>query len=71
MTKYHVGCGLARIYAGTFKKPGEWKEKSDVTDDAVAAVAQYLLSSRSGFKFNYDGVRYRLGVTEVYPNIEM
>ncbi len=43
MADYHVGCGLAGIYAGTIKKPGEWKSKSDVTDEALRAVAEYML----------------------------
>lgn len=44
MTKYHVGCGMAAIYAGTIKKPGEWKTKSPVTDEALRAVAEYMMS---------------------------
>ena len=43
MAEYHVGCGLAGIYAGTIKKPGEWKCKSEVTDEALRAVAEYML----------------------------
>lgn len=32
MPEYHVGLGLAGIYAGTLKKNGEeWINKSDVT----------------------------------------
>ena len=30
MTKYHVGCGMAGIYAWTIKKPGEWKTKQAI-----------------------------------------
>ena len=43
MTEYHVGCGLAGIYAGTFRKPGEWKDKSECTDEAIGAVFEYML----------------------------
>lgn len=43
MVEYHVGCGLAGIYAGTFKKPGEWKNKSEVTAEAMRSVAEFML----------------------------
>ena len=43
MAEYHVGCGLARIYAGTIKKPGEWKNKSEVTAEALRSVAEYMV----------------------------
>lgn len=43
MAEYHVGCGLAGIYAGTIKKPVEWKSKSEVTDEALRSVAEYML----------------------------
>lgn len=43
MAEYHVGCGLAGIYAGILKKNGkEWLHKSNVTREALSAVAQYL-----------------------------
>lgn len=47
MAEYHVGCGLAGIYAGTLNpktKDGyqTWKNKSDVTEEAISAVAQYF-----------------------------
>lgn len=42
MTEYHVGCGMAGIYAGTLNKQGtEWLNKSDVTEEARQAVIQY------------------------------
>jgi len=43
MAEYHVGCGMAAIYAGTCSKPGVWKSKSPVTDEALRAVADYML----------------------------
>lgn len=43
MAEYHVGCGLAGIYAGTIKKPGEWKNKSEVTSEAMRSVAEFML----------------------------
>ena len=43
MAQYHVGCGIAGIYAGTLKKSGdEWLNKSDVTNEAINSVAQYM-----------------------------
>lgn len=42
MAEYHVGCGLAGIYAGTILRPGVWKNKSNVTDEALCAVAEYM-----------------------------
>lgn len=43
MAEYHVGCGLAGIYAGTLKKNGrEWQSKSDVTNEAIDSVRDYL-----------------------------
>lgn len=42
MSEYHVGCGCFGIYAGIIKKPGEWKNKSEVTDEALCAVRDYL-----------------------------
>ena len=46
MAEYHVGCGLfGTIYAGTMMKQRKdglqlWRSKSDVTDEAVKAIAQ-------------------------------
>lgn len=43
MANYHVGCGIAGIYAGTLKKNGiEWLNKSDVTNEAINAVVQHM-----------------------------
>lgn len=42
MAEYHVGCGLAGIYAGTLNKQGtEWLTKSEVTEEARQAVILY------------------------------
>lgn len=66
MTEYHVGCGAFGIYAGTLKPNGEeWRNKSDVTDEAISAAAQYLLQNDESMTFTYKDKRYRLGVTEV------
>lgn len=45
MAEYHVGCGAFAIYAGTVKANGkEWKDKTRVTDEAVEAVRDWLVS---------------------------
>jgi hypothetical protein len=50
MSEYHVSCGMFGIYAGTVKKNGtEWKDKTRVTDEAIEAVRDWLLS---GTQFN-------------------
>ena len=42
MAEYHVGCGIAGIYAGTLSKQGtEWLTKSEVTEEARKAVILY------------------------------
>jgi len=43
MAEYHVGCGIAGIYAGITNKDGTaWKNKSEVTIEALQAVALYI-----------------------------
>lgn len=43
MAEYHVSAGIFGIYAGKINKNGtEWLEKSDVTDEALCAVRDYL-----------------------------
>lgn len=66
MAEYHVGCGAFGIYAGTLKSNGiEWRNKSDVTDEAISATAQYLLQHNESKLFIYKDKLYRLGATEV------
>ena len=65
MTEYHVGCGAFGIYAGTLNKNGNmWRNKSDVTDEATNAVAQYLLQENMVMNFSYNGKNYCLKVEE-------
>ena len=65
MAQYHVGCGIAGIYAGTLKKNSiEWLNKSCVTDEALVSVMQYLVENHKTVKFNYFGKAYVLAVTE-------
>lgn len=66
MAEYHVGCGMTRIYAGTLNKKGNlWTNKSDVTDEATRAVAQYLLENEKALEFDYLGRRYALACFRV------
>lgn len=46
MAEYHVGCGIAGIYTGTLKKTrkDEWQSKSEVTDEAIKAVATWMFN---------------------------
>lgn len=56
MAEYHVGCGMfGNIYAGTMAPPRKdglkmWRNKSDVTDEAVSAVLSHFITEmeRSG-----------------------
>lgn len=65
MAEYHVGCGAFGIYAGTLNKNKTmWQNKSEVTDEAVSAVAQFLLQEDESMVFEYHGKKYRLCVVE-------
>ena len=50
MTEYHVSAGIfGEIYAGTLMpkkdgKPQMWRNKSVVTDEAICAVRDYMMS---------------------------
>lgn len=66
MADYHVGCGIAGIYAGTLNKTKtKWKDKSDVTDETFRAVAEYCAESGEIMTFSLHGKRYKLMVVEV------
>lgn len=68
MTEYHVGCGMSGILAGTVRdyKDGRrvWAHKSDVTDEAIGAVAGYLLDYDLEIEFSRNGREYVLKVEE-------
>lgn len=69
MAKYHVGCGLSGIYAGTLMKNGiMWLNKSIVTREALSASAQYLLEQGLFYKFEYRGKKYRMTIFEEVSN---
>ena len=50
MAEYHVGCGVFGIYAGTLEPRNKslWKNKSEVTDEAIEAVRDYMVSDLLG-----------------------
>lgn len=66
MAEYHVGCGIAGIYAGTLKSNGyEWRNKSCVTNEALDAAAQYLFDRHKEVRFTKDGKRYAMRIVEL------
>lgn len=70
MSEYHIGCGAFGIYAGILNKNKTmWKNKSKVTNEALDAVAQYLLQENMVMNFDYKNKKYCLKVEEV-NNIE-
>lgn len=60
MAEYHVGCGAFGIYAGTLEPRNKtlWRNKSDVTHEALCAVAQHLLFEGKEFRFQHKGEWY-------------
>lgn len=60
--EYHVKCEPEAIYAGTMTESGDFKQKSPVTDEAMVAVAQWLMMKRITMSFMMDGKRYRMVV---------
>ena len=62
--KYHVGLGVFGIYAGTLKNKEEWKDKSEVTREAIDAVAEFLLINEKESRFKWQGKKYVMRVEE-------
>lgn len=50
MAEYHVGCGAFGIYAGTLNSKNKtmWQNKSEVTDEAINAVRDYMVQEFLG-----------------------
>lgn len=75
MAEYHVGCGAFGIYAGTLnsKNKSLWQNKSEVTDEAINAVRDYMVQDcldgldgkhSGGYKWKLkDGRTVKLTVT--------
>lgn len=66
MAEYHVGVGLAGIYAGTLKANGmEWRNKSLVTNEVLCCAAEYLEMNQKEFRFTLHGERFALRVVPI------
>lgn len=65
MAEYHVGVGITGIFAGRITKTNKWICRSDVTDEALSAVAQFLLEHKEAMEFSYHDKRYMLSVNLV------
>ena len=49
MAEYHVGCGAFGIYAGTLNKNKTmWQNKTEVTEEAIGAVMDYMVQDLLG-----------------------
>ena len=59
MSEYHVGCGIASIYAGRLNKKGDmWLSKSDVTQEALGSVFDYLYTNKKELRAKIKGKEY-------------
>ena len=68
MAEYHVHAGLFGIYAGTVNPKGDtWRNKSEVTREALSAAAQFLLENEKEYRFqrNSDEKWYVLKVVKL------
>lgn len=66
MPDYHVGCGAFGIYAGTLNRNKTlWQNKSKVTNEAICAVAEYMLQENKRMRFEKNGKVFELKVQEV------
>ncbi len=70
MAEYHVGCGIAGIYAGTLNKNGAtWRNKTNVTIEALDAVAEYLYQNKKELRFSKGGKGYALRIVELEVDV--
>lgn len=70
MAEYHVGAGLFGIYAGTLNPKGDiWRNRSEVTREALCASAQYLLENDKEYRFQRksDGKWFAMRISEIEP----
>ena len=66
MANYHVGCGIAGIYAGILNKKGDmWINKSDVTQEVLNCAFEYLYSNEKEIKATIDGKRYAMRIVPI------
>ena len=63
MTEYHVGCGMLGIYAGRLNKKGDqWLSKSDVTEEAIHSVFDYLYTNKREIRAKVNGKEYSMRI---------
>ena len=71
MAEYHVGCGIAGIYAGTLNKKGDmWVNKSLVTNEVLNCAFEYLYTNEKEFRATINGKRDAMRIvpiTEIEP----
>lgn len=66
MANYHVGCGIAGIYAGTLNKKGNmWTNKSLVTNEVLNCAFEYLYTNEKEFRATIDGKRYAMRIVPI------
>ena len=72
MSEYHVGCGAFGIYAGILNRKDKtlWQNKTEVTHEALCAVAQHLLLHEKEFRFRHKGKWYVMRVEEMTEGAE-
>lgn len=63
MTEYHVGCGITSIYAGRLNKKGDqWLSKSDVTEEVLNSVFDYLYTNKKELRAKVNGKEYAMRI---------
>lgn len=72
MAEYHVGCGITAIFAGTLEPRNKtrWRDKSNVTNEALCASAQYLISNEKEFRFQYKDDWYAMRIEKLEEDEE-
>lgn len=66
MAEYHVGRGIAGIYAGTLNKKGDmWVNKSDVTDEVLNCAFEYLYINEKEFRATINDVEYAMRIVPI------
>ena len=66
MAEYHVGYGIAGIYAGTLNKKGDmWVNKSLVTNEVLGCAFDYLYTNEKEYRANIDGIEYAMRIVPI------
>ena len=66
MAEYHVGCGVAGIYAGRLNKYKDmWVSKSLVTDEVLGCAFDYLYTNKKEFRAKINGIEYAMRIVKV------